>query len=270
MKNSVTLSLLFAFISVPLMGQNHRCVDPVLLAGEELRYKVQWGFLRLGTIIIRTLPDTADADGASYRVTMDLESNPDLRVVRVAEYNESVVDAATHMSKRFRAWHYKDDHFVLIRAGYDTLRHLATWSESSGGKMLKNDTLADVQPYVEGPSLFAFTRYLAERRGASRVPTMVNGTIATTLINFTTAVEALDIEAIGRPVRVRKYVGTAEWTGGTTVGLSGDFTGWISDDDAAIPVRAEMKVIVGSIQVELEAWKRPGWIPPTSMITSSR
>ena len=42
------------------------------------------------------------------------------------------------------------------------------------------------------------------------------------------------------------------------------FQGFFSDDEAAVPIRAEAKVIVGSIVVELEEWERPGWIPPVA------
>lgn len=270
MQSSLTLGLFCAVLTVPLMAQEQSPRDPIFLAGEELRYKVKWGFLRLGTIVIRTLPDTTHTDGSGYRVTMDVKSNPDLGVIRITEYNESLIDAATHMSRRFHAWHFRDEHFVRLRTSYDRTRRIATRSESVGGTVLRADTLTDVGPYVEGPSLFAYTRYLARSGGTSRVPTMVNGKLAATIIHFTNTVELLDIESIGQPVRARKYVGTAEWTGGTTAGMSGDFTGWITDDDAAIPVSAKMKVILGSISVELEAWNRPGWSPPTSLITSSR
>jgi hypothetical protein len=64
--------------------------------------------------------------------------------------------------------------------------------------------------------------------------------------------------ALDDPVRTRKYKGFVHGQGGTSAGLSGEFTGWVSDDEAAIPLQAEMKVLLGSIHLELERWTRAG------------
>jgi hypothetical protein len=42
----------------------------------------------------------------------------------------------------------------------------------------------------------------------------------------------------------------------------GDFKGWFSDDTAVIPITAEMKVILGSVKIELNQWNRKGWNSP--------
>jgi len=45
-------------------------------------------------------------------------------------------------------------------------------------------------------------------------------------------------------------------------GLTGGFDGVFSNDGAGIPITARLKVILGSIKVELKNWKRDNWIPP--------
>ena len=54
--------------------------------------------------------------------------------------------------------------------------------------------------------------------------------------------------------------GTADFTG--IYGMSGDFEGWFSNDEARIPILAKMKVIIGSVTIELTRWTRTGWSPP--------
>jgi hypothetical protein len=44
--------------------------------------------------------------------------------------------------------------------------------------------------------------------------------------------------------------------------LEKDFEGWFSDDDARIPIRAKMKVIIGKVDIQLVRWKRANWSPP--------
>jgi hypothetical protein len=45
-------------------------------------------------------------------------------------------------------------------------------------------------------------------------------------------------------------------------GLTGYFVGWFTNDEASIPVVANMKVIIGNIKLKLVKWKREGWMPP--------
>jgi hypothetical protein len=62
------------------------------------------------------------------------------------------------------------------------------------------------------------------------------------------------------PVDVVKFEGVAEFKG--IFGLTGEFTGWFSNDDARVPIKANMEVIIGSVTIELMQWKRAGWLPP--------
>jgi hypothetical protein len=70
----------------------------------------------------------------------------------------------------------------------------------------------------------------------------------------------MDIDAVDYPVDVVRFDGRADFVG--VFGLTGGFEGWFSNDDASIPITARMKVILGSIKVELTKWKRGNWAPP--------
>ena len=84
-------------------------------------------------------------------------------------------------------------------------------------------------------------------------------------INFDGKQEIVEIDAVKYPVRTKYLNGSADWTG--AYGLSGKFEGWFSDDDAKIPIRAKMKVYVGSVNIELVSWKRTNWTPPKAVET---
>jgi hypothetical protein len=95
---------------------------------------------------------------------------------------------------------------------------------------------------------------------------LIGGKLCATDLEFENEIGETEIGAIDFPVRTRRYSGFAHWTGGSSAGVNGSFTGWVTDDDASIPVRAEMKVLVGSIVLELEQWTRPGWSPPRPVV----
>jgi len=94
---------------------------------------------------------------------------------------------------------------------------------------------------------------------------MINGKIEKTVLDFTGPVEWLEVEAFDQPVKTRRYDGFAFWEGGTSAGLSGAFSGWLTEDSAAVTVRAEMQVFMGSVVIELEEYNRPGWLPPVAL-----
>lgn len=261
MKTVTTLLVLLMFHNTSL-SQSTNVLWGMLQDGEELRYKVKWQFFRLGTITIRAEHNAHDS--LYYNISMLVESNPDLPFVSIRDYNVSLVNSQTMKSKEFYATHKNGDEIVEIRHFYDehTRRTVCTNTDLTTGAILQLDTLVDVPPYVEGPSLFFITRWLSRSKQVVTIPTIASGQMAETVLDFTQGREYIEIDAINEPVRTRKYGGEAKWQGGTSAGLSGEFTGWVSDDEAAIPLRAEMKVLLGSVVIELEQWNRHGWNPP--------
>lgn len=265
MKRLLLCGMMGLALSVLARAEEPTLTNAVFQPGEELRYKVKWHFLRLGTLTIRTYRDKYCLSSSDFKVTMEVESNPLLGFIWIREWNESLMDALTLSSQRFHGKHRNGDSYVEIFQTYDRQHRTAICTELDGntGSVVSSDTLTNVDGYVEGPSLLFYARCISHSRGVIRVPTLVRGAIAATELHFDGEEEEVEIGALENPVRTKRYTGHAEWTGGSTAGMSGEFTGWISDDDAAVPVAAELKVLLGSIRLELEQWTRPGWVPPT-------
>lgn len=242
-----------------------------LQPGEMLQYKVKWNFLRLGTVTVRTARDTTSADTTLYRLQMRVESNPDLPVVSIRETNESTVSTSNLMSLRYHGKHRSGEQVSEICYTYDRAARRAACFERNcqTGSVMVQDTLLDVPPYVEGASLLFYARALVHCGNAVSVPTIVNAKLFSTILDFRGPLVETEVDGVESPVRALKYTGRANWSGGTGAGLSGSFTGWISDDGAAVPLRAEMQVLVGSITIELEQWQRPGWTPPSGLRAST-
>jgi hypothetical protein len=92
------------------------------------------------------------------------------------------------------------------------------------------------------------------------MPTVIMEDTVNTVVNFNGKQEPVSIDAVQYPIKSVYLNGEANWTG--IYGLSGRFEGWFSDDDARIPVKAKMKVYVGSVTIELQKWRRGSWQPP--------
>lgn len=265
MKSSIRITIITIILLLPLYhsltGEN---LSLTFQPHETYQYSVKWKFLRLGTISITRLDDGSDPN--TLRISMLVESNPSIPFVDIREYNESLIDAATLTTIEyygdFRNRRTRKEFRHIYDTENGTIYHYE-W-DSNTGEVLYEDTLYNAPSFVNGPSLLSFARARSCSGTIIDVPTYVRGAVANTRMDFTHGVREISISAWPYPVRVRKYNGIAEWEGGTSQGLSGDFTGWISDDFAAVPIRAEMKVLLGSIRIDLESWERPDWTPSTA------
>jgi elongation factor P hydroxylase len=92
------------------------------------------------------------------------------------------------------------------------------------------------------------------------VHTFIKEKKSRTYFDFTNETDDEGIDSVSYDVDVLKFEGEANWVG--MFGLTGGFDGRFSNDDAHVPIVAHMKVIIGSVKVQLQDWKREGWIPP--------
>ena len=242
----------------------------VLQPGEVLQYKVKWNFLRLGTMILRTELDTSAADSGCYRLILIVKSNPALMFMSLREYNESIINGQDPHSLRYWGKHISGDDSNVINYSYDPAVHRAQCFERDlrTGELKYNTTLDNAPPYVEGASLIFYARCKSHSGKMYGVPTLIGSELHKTRLEFDGGREELSVAAFPQPLRALKYTGFADWKGGSSAGMSGEFTGWVSDDNASVPLRAEVKIILGSITIELEKWNRPGWNPPSLLQTS--
>ena len=243
---------------------------PIYCDGEYLQYKVSWSFIRLGTITIRC-QRAEGFDGDHYWLHMDVKSAPMLPFINIDEHNQTLIEAGDGMSRIFRATHTRDGEGLEIQCIYEPECSRATFWERKveSNEYLRFDIMNRVEPYLDGPTLFYFARRMIHSNKKYVMPTMINGKVEKTILDFTGPVEWMEVDAFEQPVKTRRYEGTALWEGGTGAGLSGTFYGWLTDDSAAVTVRADMEVLLGSVVIELEEYIRPGWNPPLALQASN-
>jgi hypothetical protein len=149
---------------------------------------------------------------------------------------------------------------------YEKHKMYFEWGEKlSSGERKQNgtDTVAITKDCQDGLSLFYYAREHALQKMQKEIPTFIDTNEVTTKINL--GVERLEeeIDAVDYPIDVVKLDGRADFVG--IFGLTGAFEGVFSNDLASIPITARMKVVLGSVRVELRKWKRIDWIPPKAI-----
>jgi hypothetical protein len=251
----------FILISFQGLPQNRGEGENIIYPGETLIYSVKWMFIRVGTITVKT---TSYQENPDYiKVSMMVESNPAIFFISVEEYNETLVEIKNCMSKEFYGKYKNGSGNLIIKSIFNETNSSASYSvyDDESKQMIKNDSIFNSPRYVDGPSLFLFTRIYSRFNSEYNVPTMIDGKINNTQIVFDSERAEMEIDAFPDPVKARKYSGLADWEGGSSQSLSGEFIGWISDDDSAVPLYSEVKVLLGKIKIELEHQYKSSLVP---------
>lgn len=234
----------------------------MFFVGEELIYEVSYSFFSLGTVKVQIL-DTIAKEGATlYQAKAFMDSYSGVPFVDLHYVFYSEIDPAYYShffsglnTKDPRNTSYSDYAFDYAQNRVSTEKGIRQFSEQSVKGM---DTISFF--YQDGLSLLYFARGNVHSKSTTNVPTFVNEKKVNTHINFMNKKTSSEISAVNYPIRTVEFDGRAEFVG--ILGLTGGFTGWFSDDDAAVPIVAKMKVIIGSVRLELKRWNRPGWVPP--------
>ena len=250
--------LLFTFVFLLSYSNSY---SGVISKGEELRYKVSYLGITLGYIDI-SVEGTDEVNNVNvFKAKAIIRSNPDIPFVELAANFESWIDRTLGYSHQYigriklsdTTW---DFHKIEFKYAEKKIRTQ---------KWIKKDKIFDNVFYTstkmnDGLSLFFLARKYIKLGRAVRIPTIVDKDTSDTIINFVNKKETSKIDSFDYDIATIYFYGKAEWQG--IYGLTGAFEGWFSDDSENIPIRAKMKVYVGSIDIELVEWKRNNWKPP--------
>lgn len=237
--------------------------DRMLMVGEELHYNVGYSFFHLGRIVIKVTDSFERSGRTIYRAKAIIDSAPGLPFVNVhirftGEFDEDLY------SYVWTAEDSSDEEISFRRLRFDYENSRVFFEK---GKRISDsvhvesmDTVAITSKCQDGLSLFFFARKNVRQKRELDVPTVIETEQVNTHFSFTQEIDEEEIDSVQYPIEVVLFEGRADFVG--VFGLTGGFSGRFSNDEAGVPILARMKVLLGSIRIELDYWKRPGWVPP--------
>ena len=234
----------------------------VLNVGEELIYNVKYLFFNIGQIRIRVNEQLEEAGRKKYKTIIYIDSYPGLPFVDLHSIFESVVDQSFY-SHGFLGLGKTRDGWSYVKYNFDdsTESVVIQKGELPSNRVTYLDTVSlQRYPYQDGSSLFYYARSAVGSGIRLNIPTLIDKDTVSTSIHFHRVRSKIEIDAIEYPIDAVQIRGRAGFVG--VYGLTGEFRGWFTNDEARIPVLAFMKVILGSVRIELKEWKRVGWSPP--------
>ena len=237
--------------------------DKNLEVGEKLSYVVKYAFFVLGQVTLEITGKKEINDHTAYNTIAYIDSYENIPFVDIHQIYKSEVTN-----------NYYSDYFegIVKTDDYDTFTDYYFRYDSSKIRIIKGkvspeqiwtDSTSSIETdkkYQDGLSIFYFARMNSGQKKSEEVSGFVNEKKVGTTINFYDDFEDISIDAVDYPVACVKVDGHLNFV--SIYGLTGYYEGWFSDDEAAIPVLAKMKVMVGNITLELRKWERNGWKPP--------
>ena len=237
----------------------------MLQVGEELEYIVRYSFFDIGTVRFRIIAKEQKDGRPVYRAATYMDSDPGLAwLLNVHIRFFGLMDSSIYS----HIWMSEDSTsdgitFRSMVFDYDAGKmYYSKGDRTADGvtSLSEKDTVVITGPSQDGMSLFFFAREYVLNPWKVDVPTYMDTQEAETRIRFTGKRESVKIEAVPYPIETVYVDGVADFVG--VFGVTGEYEGWFSNDEARIPIFAKMKVILGSVKLELVKWNRQGWTPP--------
>lgn len=235
--------------------------------GEDLVYEVSWTGIKIGSIRLKTLPSVYHSGEMHRAVVAYIDSYSGLPFVNLHFIAYSEMDSAFN-SLGSHSQESQGDGWQEVTYRYELQKKMVIVEEltqegidEKSTSREKVDTIyLPTVPIQDGISLVFFARQLIRSPEERSMPTLSYEQVGETFFDSARPQSTISIDAWEKPIRVVRLSGKLKLKG--IFGLKGDYIGWFSDDHATVPIAAEMKVILGSIRIELKQWKRTGWNPP--------
>jgi hypothetical protein len=232
----------------------------IFQTGEVLQYKVTYLSIRLGTIVMKVDSMLTENGRPGWMAHAYIDSRNGIPFVSLHTVFQSDIDEGG-WSRGFLASSKDDDKgWSYSKYTFDYPNKKFYVQDGKGENQWRNIEFPANTKYNEGLSLFFYARCNTMYNKYSYLPTVINDDTSHTQIHFLNERESQTIDAAEYPVDCLHFTGYASWTG--LYGLTGKFEGWFSNDNASVPIKARMKLYLGSVWIELEKWNRPGWQPP--------
>jgi len=232
------------------------------IIGEELTYKVKWSFLRLGTLKTVVL-DSLQMDGRKvYHTQLYIDSNPVLFFVNFHSIYESYIneDFYPHL---FLAVEKIDGvkYDTRYRFNYATRQIEVKMTDVEDTTQVIEKLIPLDEKIQDGMSLIFFARGNIQTPASLNVKAFYNARKGDLVMRLKGAGEKVKIAALPGEVPTREVDGKMNFK--TIAGFSGKYHGWFATDAQAPPLKAELKVFIGNVSVELESWTN--WQPTDSL-----
>jgi hypothetical protein len=250
--------LIIVFLVAPTIGGIVERIDPETFHYDErLRYSVTYLGIRIGTIEVKNRYDDYDTDGIGETVvTMRTFSGIPFFSVYTEFYNQRGSDGFFTKSTTFDRERTKWAYYHALREDKSTEIIV-----NRGYRDRENGRFFDIEIDTLYPGFFihdalTFISILRDSASTDRnyvVPVLIDRSVEQIRIDPPGKTEKIEVRAFENGIKAYYITGEINFT--AIHGLTRRYQSWISTDKYRIPLKARVRIAIGSINIELEEYE---------------
>ncbi len=251
------------FIGLIILNFNFT-YSQTLVIGEQLEYDVSYLGVSFAKVIVNTDRYENLGGKAVLKTKAKVYSYDHVPLVSLKADFESWTDRSSlhslqftrNLSIRKKPYEYQKLTFDYNKGVIENRKWIKSKQTSAFGLPFNSN-----QKIQDALAAFFKLRTLAEPfKSRSLMIYLDEDFLFNTTFNFAKDKQSTSVSAINYDVRSIYFSGNTNWKG--QYGISGKIEGWISDDNAKIPLKAKVDFILGKINIELVSYRRSGWNAP--------
>lgn len=232
--------------------------EGVFLSGEELVYEVSFLGLTIGEVKLATIGQETVNGKETYHVRASLRTYDNIPFLKANVVYDSWIDKSFKCSYKLEAKinHDKNRKELFVTSmNYPVIEFIKYINK----KVTEEKSIRISGKLCEGLALIFLIRQLANTDKSIIVPTIMGYDTSSTKLTFSKGKTEIGLDAVDYKTNAYLIAGKGNWTG--VYGVTGDFKAWVSADEMRIPLKAQVKLYLGMVNIELKKWKRKSWKP---------
>ncbi len=238
--------------------------EKVLDVGEELKYEISYGFIKLGYVKFILTNYRRDGKRNIYNAKLEIKSYPEVPFVKINEIFESEMELYDEelFSKKYYVTNFKERSITRTDCKFNYTRNHIKYIKETDGNIEKDITIPIKKNvnYRDELSWQYDSRLNSFNNKNYNIPIFANDEESSVRYSFNVNKTVINIEEFKYDISVIKMEGTTDYTG--FFGFKGEFLILLSDDDYRVPIKAYFNSSLGNVVWELISFKKNKWKPP--------
>ncbi|MBV6480100.1 MAG: hypothetical protein HGGPFJEG_02934 [Ignavibacteria bacterium] len=238
--------------------------EKVLEIGEELKFEVSYGFIKLGYIKMILTGTRKEGKKIIKNAKFEVKTYPEVPFIKLNDILESEMEYFENeiYSKKYYETNFKDKSITRTDYKFNYSKDYVDTNIETDGKTDKKEKIS----IKDKLKLRDEVCWLYEARMNSfinknfNIPVFVKEEESSVRYSFNVNSTVINIEKFNYDISAIKLEGTSDFTG--LFGFKGEFLILLSDDEFRVPLKAYFSSSLGNVVWELISYKKQKWSPP--------
>lgn len=240
------------------------CQEKVFETGEELKYELSYGFIKLGYVKFMLSNSRKEGKKYIYNAKLEVKSYPEVPFIKINQIFESEMELSEDelFSNKFYKTSFKDKSISRCEYKFDYKKDFVKVEKETDNQIDKKANI-DIKKntrYRDEVCWHYESRMNSFTNKNYNIPVFADEEESSVRYSFNVNKTVVTIEKCNYDISVIKQEGTSDYTG--VFGFKGEFLILLSDDEFRVPIKAYFNSSLGNVVCELISYKKGKWKPP--------